>query len=85
MKLPSIPLPESRFRITVRRGGAKRRRATMISLLFLLWLTPAGAVEYVMTSVYGGHSPWTLPAAYTVFAISVLLVGVRDGGGEEQK
>jgi hypothetical protein len=82
VKVPSIPLPEPEFMITLTRGSDRSRRAGVHALRFLLWLCPAGAVDYVLASAGGGrHSLLlTLAATYLTLAPAVLLVNVRDGG-----
>jgi hypothetical protein len=86
VKLPSIPLPEPLlYEITVSRKSAGSRRVMVHALRFLLWGTPGCALDYALATWDGGrHSLWlTLAATYIVIVIAVLLVGVREGDGED--
>jgi hypothetical protein len=82
MKLPSVPLPEPEFMITLTRGTVRSRRAGVHALRFLLWLCPSAAVDYVLATADGGrHSLLlTLAASFATLVLAVLLVNVRDGG-----
>lgn len=83
MKSPSIPLPEPLlYEITVTHPDARMRRAGVTTLRFLLWGTPACALDYFLATADGGrHSLWmTLAASFAILATAVLMVGVRDGG-----
>lgn len=84
MKLPSIPLPEPAYMITVSHPSPMIRRAGICVLRFLLWGVPTCAADYILATVDGGrHVLWlTLAATYVVLAIAVLAVGVSDGGGD---
>lgn len=85
MRLPEIPLPEPAYTITVTHPSPGRRRAAICALRFLLWGSPALAVDCVLATADGGrHALWlTLAATYVVLAIAILTVGVSDGGGGE--
>ena len=85
MKLPAIPLPAPAYEITVSHPSPRIRRAGVCALRFLLWGLPTFAVELALGAVGGGrHARWlTIAAACAVLAISVLTVGVSDGGGED--
>lgn len=85
MKLPDIPIPEPVFLITLSRGSSRIRRAEMHALHLLLWLVPSCAAEF-FTATAGGerHSPLlVLAAAFTVLAVAVLTVNVREEGPAE--
>lgn len=85
MRLPGIPLPEPAYEITVSHPSPTIRRAGVCAVRVLFWGTPACVVDYILATVDGGrHSLLlTLAAAFAALAIAVLLVGVRDGGGED--
>lgn len=86
VKIPSVPLPEPLlYEFTLTHPSARARLAGVTALRFLLWGTPAALVDYVLATADGGrHSLWlTLAATYIVIVIAVLLVGVREGDGED--
>jgi hypothetical protein len=88
VKLPRVPLPEPLlYEITVTHPSPRIRRAGVTALRFLLWVTPAVAVDCFLATADGGHhSLWlTLAAALAALAVAVLTVGVREGDGEGRK
>jgi hypothetical protein len=85
VKFSSIPLPEPLYEITVSHPDGRHRRVLVHALCFLLRGTPALGVEALMIvhNHSGGGLLTALLAAYLTLAVAVLLVGVRDDGGED--
>lgn len=85
MKIPSIPLPEPEYMITLTRGSDRSRGLEVHALRFLLWIVPAAAVDYILaTADDGSHALWlTLAATYVTLILAVLTVNVRADGGKD--